>query len=189
MYKPVLIGGGLGLLVLAIAAVVFWSAGPPAPLPLQSPAPLPRQGEALPRTAVPDPAEPPRRPAARHTQDELVAREQLARMRAQLHALQAAGKPASPQTLRGLADTLDAAYGSSLPPEHLRAVRNILETSAQVQALENERAQLGSSQRPEDVARRAAIVTQMQLLAQTLVAEAEKLQALAAVPQPGKAQP
>lgn len=177
MAKPVLIGAGLGVLLLAAAAGALWltgrGPGGSAPAPYQA---------VLPRAATPPvsvasapikpqhPAEPGSSPA--QTQER---RQRVAQVRAELNALRAQGAQASPVKMRALVDELQALSPAGMDPRYFQALRNMLDASIKVQALSDEL----KGPAANDPARQQAIMAQLQTLGEQVQVEARNMQAYA----------
>lgn len=182
MRKPVLIGGGLGLLLLAFVAGGMWMAGrapesspsmPVVAAPVVSSKPV---GLAAPRVA--DAA------SQAQTQDR---RRRLSEVRAEFNALQAGGAQPSPEKMRALVDELEALSPPGFDPRYFQALRNMLDASAKVQALSTELQGLAKSAAPKDMARQEAILGELRALSERVQAEAKNLQTYASAPSTAKA--
>lgn len=189
MRKPILIGGGLGLLVLAIAAAFVWMTEPRyapvasvvQPSDVRPAAALAAQ--ALPATSAPSSAA---MPSVESRQER---RRRLAEVRAEFNALRAKGAQASPEKMRMVVDELEALSPPGFDPRYFQALRNMLDASAKVQTLNSELQGLLKSSAPKDLARKEAILAEMRLLGARVSAEAQNLQAHAPALVPKAAQP
>jgi hypothetical protein len=175
MTRPVLIGAGLGLLLLAAVAGTLWLTGRApqhAAVPVSSPAVLaPRAAPAQPGGAAPMavPAAP--RAASR------AQRQRLAELRAEFNALRAQGPAASPEKMRAVIDELEALSPAGLDKRYFETLRDLLGISAQVQKLSQELQGIAKSNAPQDVARREAILKEVQALGERARTQAQSLQA------------
>lgn len=189
MRKAVLIGGGLGLLVLALVAGSFWLAernaqtaavvAPARPMPSQKAArPLPSAltGASAPASNV-GASSTLLSPEA--TQER---RRRLAQVRAEFNALRAEGANASPERMRALVNELEALSPPGFDPRYYQALRNMLESSARIQVLNKELQALSKSTAPKDVERQKALMDEMRALGDRVGAEARNLQAYAPKP-------
>lgn len=174
MRKPVLIGGGLGLLLLAFVAGGMWMAGrapenspsmPVVAAPVVSSKPV---GLAAPRVA--DAA------SKAQTQDR---RRRLSEVRAEFNALRAQGMQAPPEKMRALVDELEAVSPPGFDPRYFQALRSMLDSSAKIQALNAELQGLSKSTSPKDMARKEAILAEMRTVGESVSAEARNLQSYA----------
>lgn len=184
MQKPVLIGGGLGLLLLVLVAGSLWVSGNgTAPVATVSAPPV-----ATPRVApVGDGASSPTVAPASSAQAQLARQERrrrLSEVRAEFNALRAQGAQASPEKMRALVDELEAVSPPGFDPRYFQALRNMLASSAKVQALNTELQGLLKSQAPKDVARQEAILAEMRALGLQVSKEAQDLQTYAPAPVP-----
>ena len=171
MRKPVLIGGGLGLLLLAFVAGSMWMAGrapensPSMPVVAAPVVNSKSAGPAAPRVA--DTA------SQAQTQDR---RRRLSEVRAEFNALRAQGMQAPPEKMRALVDELEAASPPGFDPRYFQALRSMLDSSAKIQALNAELQGLGKSTSPKDMARKEAILAEMRTVGESVSAEARNLQ-------------
>lgn len=185
MRKSVWMGGGLGLLVLALVAGSFWLAGNSAPTTAAAPAQTVR-GEKF---ATAGSADTPAQlgtvgaaPAPRSSHASQERRRRLAEVRAEFNALRAKGAQASPEKMRALVDELEALSPPGFDPRYFQALRNMLDASAKVQALSTELQGLAKSTAQKDVARQEAILVELRALGERVQAEARNLQTYASVP-------
>ncbi len=183
MRKPVLIGGSLGLLLLAVIAAGLWMYRKPA----ESVVPI-----AAPRTTIPriDPVGPLASisPGAGSGDVQTDAakqdrRRRLAEVRAEFRALSAQGAQASPQKMRMLVDELQALSGPGFDPRYFQSLRTMLDLNAKLQVLNAELQTLIQSKAPKDLARQEVILAEMRALGERVVAESKAMQAF--VPKPG----
>lgn len=181
MKRPVLIGAGLGLLLLAGVAGVVWFTGraPQVAAPASSPSlsssvplarPVPRSQEGA--TPMAAPAQPRASAAAARAQHE-----RLAELRAEFNALRAQGPAASPEKMRAVIDELEALSPAGLDKHYFETLRDLLDISAQVQKLSQELQGIAKSNVPKDVARREAILKEVRALGERASTEAQSLQA------------
>lgn len=187
MRKPILIGGGLGLLLLlCIALAIWWGRGVPTPQPstdvsADRPAVLKRDRDgAAPRSVSPETsaATPPSLSANAPSFGKLDARERherLTNIRAELNTLRAEGSKASPEKMRALVDELEALSESRLDPEYFQTLRRIMDLNANIQALSAELRTLGTS----NPARQRVIQDELRDLGQQMMTEAHKMQTYA----------
>lgn len=177
MRKHVLIGGGLGLLLLAILAAGMWMAGrapdttSPAPV-VADPAMIRKPSESAP------PAAPRVADAASQAQNQ-ERRRRLSEVRSELNALNAKGGQASPEKMRALVDELEALSPPGFDPRYFQALRNMLDFSAKLQALNAELQGLAKSTTPKDLARQQAILGELRVLGERVQTEARNLQTYA----------
>lgn len=178
MRKHVLIGGGLGLLLLAIVASSMRMAGhvpdtsPTTPVVV---APVVNHNPAAPAIA---PAVPVAVDAASQAQKQ-EQRRRLAEVRTELNALSAKGGQASLEKMRALVDELEALSPPGFDPRYFQALRNMLDASAKVQVLNTELQGLAKSAAPKDLARQEAILGELRALGERVQTEAKNLQAYA----------
>lgn len=189
MRKPVLIGGGLGLLVLALVAGSFWLAGKNAqttsPTPVRSSvgqrvSPLP--SSSLPAGRTPSAAEG-ASAASRSPQEVQERRRRLAEARAEFNALRAQGANASPERMRAVVNELEALAPPGFDPRYYQTLRNMLDSSARIQVLNKELQAISKSTAPKDVERQKVLMDEMRVLGERVSAEARNLQTYA--PKPG----
>ncbi len=172
MRKPVLIGGGLGLLLLALIAGGIWMAGraPEPQVPVASPpvaaprAAAPRQPGSAAAAAIPSSSEANKE-----------RRRRLSEVRAELNALRAQGMRAPPERLRALVDELEALSPPGIDPRYYQALRDMLVNSAKVQGLGDELQRLKGSG-PLEMARKEEILAEMRTLGERISADASSLQ-------------
>jgi len=180
MARPVLIGAGLGLLLLAaVAGVSLWFAQPerqPA-ASVTSPAILQPRMAPQPQLSAPSPASPRVGSAASTREERREHHQRLAELREQFNAVRAQGAAASPEKMRAVIDELEALSPEGLDKRYFQTLRELLDISAQVQKHSQELQALSSSKAPEDVARREAILKEIQALSKRAVAQAQSLQA------------
>lgn len=184
MRKPVVIGAALGLLVLALMASGFWIAGnssrPDATLdhkPVRSD-PAVSQGDGVP--APPSMALAASQPRSSQTSKE--RRKRLAEVRAEFNALRAQGAKAPPEKMRAIVDELEALSPPGFDPRYFQTLRNMLETSARIQTLNDELQALSKGTAPKDAARREEILAEMRTLGEQVSKEARNLQSYAPIP-------
>ncbi|MDP4077917.1 hypothetical protein [Acidovorax sp. A1169] len=180
MRKHVLIGGGLGLLLLAIVAAGSWllapAPGPAASGPARTdgaqvtaPAPQPQVARSAPATLADVPAP---TASAQALKDR---RQRLNELRAEFNALRAQGMQASPEKARALIDQLEA-ISEGVDPRYFQALRGTMETSAKLQKLNDELQSVEKSTAPKDVARKRAIEAEMQALGPRVSTDIQNLQ-------------
>ena len=186
MRKPVLIGGGLGLLVLALVAGSVWWAGNRAPSGVTAA----NKAAHSDRATVPGVALNPVQPALgssasqpRSSQASQERRRRLAELRAEFNALRAKGVDAPPERMRAVVDELEALSPPGFDPRYYQTLRNMLDVNTRVQALSKELQALSKSAAPKDADRRQAILDEMRVLGERVTAEARNLQAYAPKPQ------
>ena len=184
MRKPVVIGADLGLLVLALMAGGFWIAGnssrPDATLdhkPVRSD-PAVSQGDGVP--APPSMALAASQPRSSQTSKE--RRKRLAEVRAEFNALRAQGAKAPPEKMRAIVDELEALSPPGFDPRYFQTLRNMLETSARIQTLNDELQALSKGTAPKDAARQEEILAEMRTLGEQVSKEARNLQSYAPIP-------
>lgn len=188
MRKPVLIGGGLGLLLLALIAGALWiNRNPPEPV-----APLVAPRTTSPRIASSAPTSPATAmsPSAGQTNAQADAskqerRRRLAEVRAEFRALSAQGAQASPQKMRALVDELEALSGPSFDPRYFQSLRTMLDLNAKLQVLNAELQALIKSKAPKDVARQEVVLAEMRALGERVAGEAKAMQAFVPRSTPG----
>lgn len=178
MRKPVLIGGGLGAVVLAVAALVIWNVNQPAkpnaaavPQTAQTDRVVKRSGEGASSPAIASAAS-----RARSSQEAQDRRRRLAEVRAEFNALRAQGMQASPEKMRALVDELEAVSPPGFDPRYFQALRSMLEGSAKIQALGAELQGLSKSTSPKDLARKEVILAEMRTVSERVSADARSLQ-------------
>lgn len=181
MRKPVLVGGCLGLLVLAIFAVGFWlytQAFHPAPIEFSSserndqatpPLPQNRTSSVINRSAS----------IGQNSLESKERRRRLAEVRAELESLRTQGAQPSPQKMRALVDELEALSSPGFDPRYFEALRNMLDASIKVQALNEELQRLVNSSDPKDAVRREVITRELRSLGERVQIEAKNLQSYA----------
>ncbi len=184
MRKPVLIGGGLGLLVLALVAVSSWLAADNVQNDVAKHVPSKTiRSDATTRSAasggatqpgINDSASQPR--SAQASQER---RRRLAQVRAEFNALRAQGVDAPPERMRAVLEELEALSPPGIDPRYYQTLRNMLEASARIQVLNKELQPLMKSTQPKDTARQKAIMDEMRTLGERVTAEAIKLQTYA----------
>lgn len=186
MRRPVLLGAGAGLLVVVVAAGVWWKlSSPPAvePFPVRGPAAQDVSSAAF-QAAVPSPPVAGSSSSARDPAEAKERRRRIAEVRAELAALRAKGMQASPEKLRALVDELEAISPPGFDPRYFSTLRSMLESSARVQALSAELDGLSKRTTPQDAARREAILAEMKILGERVSADARDLQRYAPMPAP-----
>ncbi|MDR6153798.1 hypothetical protein QF021_001887 [Acidovorax delafieldii] len=181
MRKPVLVGGCLGLLVLALFAVGSWlytKAFHPTPIEFSSSerkdqtiAPLPKNptSSAINRSAS----------KGQSSLESQERRRRLAEVRAELDSLRTQGAQPSPQKMRALVDELEVLSSPGFDPRYFEALRNMLDASIKVQALNEELQRLVNSSDPKDAARREVITRELRSLGDRVQIEAKNLQSYA----------
>lgn len=184
MRKSVFIGGGLGLLVLALVAVSLWlaadnaqhgAAQPISSKATRSDAAALSAGSGAPgQLGNVDAASQPRSSQASQER-----KRRLAQMRAEFNALRAQGVNAPPERMRAVVDELEALSPPGLDHRYYQTLRNMLEASGRIQVLNKELQSLIKSTQPKDVARQKAIMNEMRTLGERVTAEASNLQAYA----------
>lgn len=184
MRKPVVIGAALGLLALALIAGGFWIAGNSARTnaalehkPVRSD-PDASQGVAVP--APPAMALVASQPRSSQTSKE--RRKRLAEVRAEFNALRAQGAKAPPEKMRAIVDELEALSPPGFDPRYFQTLRNMLETSARIQTLNDELQALSKGTATTDAARREEILAEMRALGEQVSKEARNLQSYAPMP-------
>ena len=201
MRKPVLIGGGLGLLSLLVLGAALWlwqgegrTGYSTTNSPLQAPriagasvAPVPTlQNPAM--SSMPGPlgsAASSAQGVAAHGSGSLGTeerRKRLSQIRTELAAITAQGAQASPERVQALLTELEVLSQGRFDPRYFQALREMLEGSGQVQALNRELQGLGSSTAPKDVARKQAILAELQAISARIGAAAANVQAYARRP-------
>jgi hypothetical protein len=178
MRKPVLIGGGLGVVVLAVVAAVFWNVSKPvqqvtapANKTVRTDRPVQKLGEGAALPAISSAAS-----GARNSQEAQDRRRRLAEVRAEFNALRAQGAQASPEKMRALVDELEAASPPGFDPRYFQALRSMLDSSAKLHALNAELQGLGKSTTPKDLARKEALLAEMRAVGEQVSADAASLQ-------------
>jgi hypothetical protein len=188
MRKPVLIGGGLGLLLLAVIAGALWiDRNPPGPVAavVAARTTSPRNASSAPTspaTAMSPSAGQGNAPADASRQER---RRRLAEVRAEFRALSAQGAQASPQKMRALVDELEALSGPSFDPRYFQSLRTMLDLNAKLQVLNAELQSLIKSKAPKDAARQEVVLAEMRALGERVAAEAKAMQAFVPRPTPG----
>lgn len=187
MRKPVLIGGGLGLLLLALIAAFLWmnrkqpeTAATVAPYRVTNP----RIASSVPTSPAAAMAPSGGQSNAQADTSKQERRRRLAEVRAEFRALSAQGAQASPQKMRALVDELEAVSPPGFAPRYFQALRNMLDASTKVQALNTELQVSLKSKAPQDVVRQEALLEQMRTLGQQVAQEAQNLQTYAPSPLP-----
>lgn len=187
MRKPVLVGGGLALLLLGVVAGALWVNGngtdavaPSASHVVNRQVSPPPGGRPLPSTFAG--ADPHAQDAVRQARQE--RRRRLSEVRAEFNAMRAQGAKASPAKMRALVDELEAVSPPGFDPRYFQALRNMLDASTKVQALNAELQDSLKSKSPQDVARQEALLGQMRTLGQQVAKDAQDLQTYAPSPLP-----
>lgn len=181
MRKPVLIGGGLGVLVLVLVAGSFWLADRNSRHELVANPVVRPEGASAPAVGA-TPAQPALAEAAsrpRSSQQLQERRRRLAEVRAEFNALRAKGVDAPPEKMRAIVDELEALSPPGFDPRYYQTLRNMLEVNARLQELSKELQGLAKSSAPKDTARQQAILDEMRSLGDRVAAEARNLQAYA----------
>lgn len=109
-------------------------------------------------------------------------RKRLSQIRTELAAITAQGAQASPERVQALLTELEVLSQGRFDPRYFQALREMLEGSGQVQALNRELQGLGSSTAPKDVARKQAILAELQAISTRISAAAANVQAYARRP-------
>lgn len=180
MRKQVLIGGGLGLLLLALLAGGSWfldrTPGPAASgsartagVEVPPPAPQPQVARSAPATLADVPAP---TASAQALKDR---RQRLNELRAEFNALRAQGEQASPEKARALIDQLES-ISEGVDPRYFQALRGTMETSAKLQKLNGELQLVEKSTAPKDAARKRAIEAEIQALGSRVTTDIQNLQ-------------
>ena len=175
MRKPVLIGAGLGLLVLALVAGSFWilRTSPPSPAAPEVNKTVRINGALQPPSGVP--AQPSIAGTASQTHSSQEARERrkrLAEVRAEFNALRAQGMQAPPEKMLAIVNELEA-LSPDLDPRYFQVLNNELQTLSKSTSLDTS-------------ARQQEIVAEMQTLGERIAVEARNLQSYALTsPTPG----
>ena len=179
MARPVLIGAGLGILLLATVAGTLWFAGHESrrAAPMTSPDVLSPRVAPRALLAAPSLVQPHSGPAAPAGEAQQERRQRLAQLRAEFNALRAQGASASPEKMRAVIDELEALSPAGLDKRYFQALRELLDISAQVQKRSQELQALSSSKAPQDAARREAILKEIQALGERARIQAQSLQA------------
>lgn len=189
MRKPLLIGGGLGLLVLALLAGSFWLAGNNAQTTSTTPAraSVGQRVSPLPSSSSPAGQTPSvaggSSAAFRSPQEAQERRRRLAEVRAEFNALRAQGVNASPERMLSLVNELEALAPPGFDPRYYQALRKMLESSARIQVLNKELQTISKSTSPRDLERQKVLMDEMRALGERVGAEARNLQTYA--PKPG----
>jgi len=192
MRKAVVIGGGLGLLVLALVAGSFWLASKNAESTVAAAPTRPGQSSMPPRATFPLPGGAAAPAAAtdagtalKSQQEIKERRRRLAEVRAEFNALRAQGANASPERMRAVVNELEALAPPGFDPRYYQTLRNMLESSARIQVLNKELQALSKSTAPKDVERQKILMDEMRVLGERVSAEARNLQAYAPKPSAG----
>jgi hypothetical protein len=188
MRKPVLIGGGLGLLLLALIAAVLWINPKPPEKAVKAVPPRamsPRMVSSAPSTPKGSMASSLGQGHAQADTSKQERRRRLAEVRAEFRALSAQGAQASPQKMRAVVDELEALSGPSFDPRYFQSLRTMLDLNAKLQVLNAELQALIKSKAPEDMARQEVILAEMRTLGERVGAEAKAMQAYVPKPLPG----
>jgi len=181
MVRPVLIGAGLGLLLLATVAGALWFAGGESrrATPLTSSSVLEPRVAPQAQPAAPSLTLPRSGPAVPTREAKQEQRRRLAQVRAEFDTLRAQGAAASPEKMRAVIDELEALSPPGLDKRYFQTLRDLLDISAQVQKLSQELQALSSSKTPQDVARREALLKEVQALSERAQVQAQNLQTYA----------
>lgn len=182
MRKPVLIGAGLGLLVLALVAGGFWMAGNPrsstAGPDLNKT--VRNNGTLLQDGGVPvQPSTGRAASSSRSSKESQERRRRLAEVRAEFNALRAQGTQAPPEKMRAIVNELEALSPPGIDPRYYQTLRNMLDTSVRIQTLNNELQTLSKTTAPQDSARQQEILAEMRTLGERASTEARNLQSYA----------
>jgi len=179
MTRPVLIGAGLGVLLLAAVAGALWltrGEPPRRAAPVSSPTVVLAPRAVPPQHVASAPIVPSRAGVSpQQSQQQRERRQRLAQVRAEFEALRAQGAKASPTKMRELIGELEALSPPGIDPRYFQALRNMLDASAKVQALSDELR--GSA--AKDPVRQQAILTELRALGERVQAEAKNMQAYA----------
>lgn len=181
MRKPVLIGGGLGVVVLAVAAFVIWNVNQPAKpnagavaQTAQTDRVVKKSGEGAALPTIASAAS--RARSSQEAQEAQDRRRRLSEVRAEFNALRAQGMQASPEKMRALVDELEAVSPPGFDPRYFQALRSMLDGSAKIQALGAELQGLSKSTSPKDLARKEVILAEMRTVSERVSADARSLQ-------------
>jgi hypothetical protein len=109
----------------------------------------------------------------------------MAQVQSDISALMASGALGSPEKALPLINELEQLSQGSTDPRHFQMLRNMLESTAKVQALGAELQKISGSSKPEDVVRRQEVISQLKQLSTRISTEAADLQS--SVRQPPKA--
>lgn len=184
MNKNVWIGSAVGLLFLALLGAGWWAwqsgssgAGPATPSPVSAPrVPAP----SAPPSASLNGVEPGRASAPGEVTVSAVSaearRKRLNQIREEMSAITAQGAQASPAQVQALLDELEALSPGRFDPRYFQVLRVMLEGSGQVQVLNRELQALSGSTAPNDIARKQAILAELQSISARISAAAVNLQ-------------
>jgi hypothetical protein len=86
------------------------------------------------------------------------------------------GALGSPQKALALIDELEQLSPGNTDPRYFQTLRNMLESTAKVQALNAELQRISGSSKPEDIARRQEVLSQLQQISARISADAADLQ-------------
>jgi len=191
MKKPVLIGGGLAVLVLVIVFFAGWTAGggggahSVAPPPPSVAAPPSRQeGAASIASRSADAAASSAQPlsAGGSTATSSAAlspddrRKRLAQVRSDITAMMSSGALSSPEKALALINELEQLSPGNTDPRYFQTLRNMLESTSKIQALNTELQRISGSSKPEDLVRRQEVLSQLQQISTRISADAADLQ-------------
>ena len=195
MNKQIWIGGGLGVLVLALMAGSFWMAdrtaneavpasssgrvslGTNPPQPTAMPG-APSLGEQTPQ-AIPSAQLNASSAVSKSTLTIKERRARLAQLRSELNTLRGQGANASPAKMRALVDELES-LSVSMDKRYFDALRSMLENNAKVLTLSAELESLSKSKAPKDVARQQVLLTEMRAIGEQVQRDAQAMQIYAA---------
>ncbi|UCV00910.1 hypothetical protein [Acidovorax radicis] len=103
-------------------------------------------------------------------------RKRLAQVRSDIAAMMSNGALGSPQKALALIDELEQLSPGNTDPRYFQTLRNMLESTAKVQALNAELQRISGSSKPEDIARRQEVLSQLQQISARISADAADLQ-------------
>lgn len=117
----------------------------------------------------------------RSSQTSKERRKRLAEVRAEFNALRAQGAKAPPEKC-GPSWTNWKHFLPGFDPRYFQTLRNMLETSARIQTLNDELQALSKGTALKDAARREEILAEMRTLGEQVSKEARNLQSYAPIP-------
>ncbi|WP_100412462.1 hypothetical protein [Acidovorax sp. 69] len=188
MRKPLMIGGGLGLLVLVLVVGGGWLVGKnaePGAVAVNKAVRSDRASQQGLSGVLAPPAISGSAPQPRSSPAAQERRRRLAEVRAEFNALRAKGTQAPPEKMRALIDELEALSPPGFDPRYFQTLRNMLDASARIQTLNQELQGLSKSASSKDAVRQQAIVDEMRSLGERVGAEARNLQVYAPKPPSG----
>lgn len=202
MKRPIWIGGGLAALILVVVFFAGWAAGGRGGSAAVDPArqsstvlpSLPQQSGsagALSRplhagaSSMPPLETGASAPASTSPLTPEERRKRLAQVQSDISAMMASGALGSPEKALPLINELEQLSQGSTDPRYFQTLRNMLESTAKVQALSAELQKISGSSKPEDVVRRQEVISQLKQLSTRISTEAADLQS--SVRQPPKA--